>query len=489
MRFFEKADAIFNSPSCREQGNYAHNFGLRAKPALSILDITTSVRSTTVNSTSANTQGPQQKTLPQTWQGRWWPVAQVVVTLAVVGAVMVILIWKPFRSSTQASAAPEVPKSAWLTGPRSIEVSPNTPLAGKLQTETIESRWLTAPVLTAVGTAMVKLRPGKEDAAPVSGATLVLAGAAGNPAELAALTRVLAAIAAAETKDAWQFATADLLNAFADWEKAGRDLELQEPKLQAIRARNEANIAWQRSVVARKEKLVQIGTNSQEELDLERNNLIQVENSGRNEIRDAEAAVDVARQTRANTARLLQQAGLEPTMLRSAAAEGVIMVAEVPERDAGRVKIGMTCKVRFYGFEGREFTGKVSSTSPVIAKDRRVLSAQFIVKDPHNEIIPGRWADIEVGTDGRQALLMPANGLLHVGENDYALLATDEPGSWRITRVQTGASGVWFGLSQSSFDKLKKNDAPESMLGQLEPLIGKRFVTEETFLDALKSPA
>jgi hypothetical protein len=33
--FLEKADAVFNSPSCRAQRNYAHYFGLRAKPALS----------------------------------------------------------------------------------------------------------------------------------------------------------------------------------------------------------------------------------------------------------------------------------------------------------------------------------------------------------------------------------------------------------------------------------------------------------------------
>jgi hypothetical protein len=47
------------------------------------------------------------------------------------------------------------------------------------------------------------------------------------------------------------------------------------------------------------------------------------------------------------------------------------------------------------------------------------------------------FAEIGLGTDKRQALLMPADGVLHVGGKDYALLGTDA-GTWQITEVQTG---------------------------------------------------
>ena len=109
-------------------------------------------------------------------------------------------------------------------------------------------------------------------------------------------------------------------------------------------------------------------------------------------------------------------------MLRSAAAEGDIVVAEVPERLMDRVKLGMTCEVRFYALPNRVFTGKVSGISPVISKDKRVLNVQFVVKDPQNAIRPGMFAQIGLGTDKRQSLLMPADGVLHVEDKDYALV-------------------------------------------------------------------
>src|SRR5262249_4133760 len=139
----------------------------------------------------------------------------------------------------------------------------------------------------------------------------------------------------------------------------------------------------------------------------------------------------------ATLARQLQQAGLEPTMLRSAAAEGEIVVAEVPERVIGRVKIGMACEVRFFAIPNRLFMGKVSSISPVISKDKRVLNVQFTVKDSENLIRPGMFAEIGLGTDKRESLLMPADGILHVGDKDFVLVA-GEAGAWQITEVEAG---------------------------------------------------
>src|SRR5262249_15121192 len=152
---------------------------------------------------------------------------------------------------------------------------------------------------------------------------------------------------------------------------------------------------------------------------------------------EAETAVKLARRAEATLARQLQQAGLEPTMLRSAAAEGDIVVAEVPERAAGRVKLGMTCEVRFFALPGRTFTGKASSIAPVISKDKRVLNVQFVVTDPAKVVRPGMFAEVDVGTDKRKALLMPADGVLHIGDSDYALLA-DGPDTWRVVEVHTG---------------------------------------------------
>ena len=224
-------------------------------------------------------------------------------------------------------------------------------------------------------------------------------------------------------QDAWQFATPDLLERLRRLAESGGRYPIPGDAIEGHprseqgpdrrpkggrRADGEAGRRRHRHV---------------KDLVAERTNLIQFEIQARKDIRDQEEAVRLSHRTEATLARQLQQAGLEPTMLRSAAAEGDIVVAEVPERLMTRVKLGMTCEVRFYALPNRVFTGKVSGISPVISKDSRVLNVQFVVKDPQGMIRPGMFAEVGLGTDKRQSLLMPADGVLHVEDKDYALVA------------------------------------------------------------------
>ena len=114
-----------------------------------------------------------------------------------------------------------------------------------------------------------------------------------------------------------------------------------------------------------------------------------------------------------------------------------LSVSEVPERSMGRVKLDMACKVTFFALPDREFTGKVSSIAPTVNKDKRVVNVQFTVQDPQKQLRPGMFAQIGLGTDQRKSLLMPADGVLHVGDKDYALKEADD-GTWQIVPVLTG---------------------------------------------------
>jgi hypothetical protein len=362
---------------------------------------------------------------------------QVALSLAVVGGVLAYLLAGKNTSSPDEEKRPSRPEEVvQMAGPNAIRVRPGTPLDDKLRVTTVRAVWLTSPVLHVTGAALASLRPGKKLA-----------------------------------QDAWQFATPELLTAFADWQKAVTDIQFQETQLKAIRDLNESRIDAQHEVVARMEKLVAAGTDTQKDLVAERTNLIQYRIQGRKEIHEAETAVKLALRTEATLARQLQQAGLEPTMLRSAAAQGDVVVAEVPERLMDRVKLDMTCEVQFYAITNRVFTGKVSSISPVISKDKRILNVQFVVKDHENMIRPGMFAQIGLGTDRRQSLLMSVDGVLHVDERDYALVAAvaAKPGTWRITEVQIGE------LRGTDVEVLSGLKAGDRVLGQgailLKPVV------------------
>ena len=83
------------------------------------------------------------------------------------------------------------------------------------------------------------------------------------------------------------------------------------------------------------------------------------------------------------------------------------------------------------------FTGRVRSLSPTLSKDRRTLRIFFQVSDPEGRLKPGMFAEIGLGTDVRKSLMIPADGVLHVGQSDYVIQAGPE-GLWKIAEVKTG---------------------------------------------------
>jgi hypothetical protein len=373
---------------------------------------------------------------------------QLFLSLAVVLGVIAYLLWSGAAAPPASEDKRPTPKEeiVQVSGPRSLRVRSGTPLDAKLQVTTIETATLTAPVLPVTGMTLASLRPGKDG-----------------------------------SQDAWQFATPDLLTAFSDWQKAVSDVQFQETQLKAIRELNEEKIAAQQKVVDRMKKLVAAGTDSLKDLAVEETALAQARIQARKDIHDQEQAVYLANRTQATLARQLQQAGLEPTMLRSAAVEGDIVVAEVPERAMSRVQVGMTCSVRFFALPSRVFTGKVSSISPIVSKEKRTLNVQFTVKDPENVVRPGMFAEIGLGTDRREALLMPADGVLHVGDKDYALRGADG-GTWQIVDVDTGE------VRGTSVEVLSGLKAGDRVLGTGAILL-KPMVVHALESPTLKTPA
>jgi multidrug efflux pump subunit AcrA (membrane-fusion protein) len=398
---------------------------------------------------------------------------QLVLSLLGAGAVFAYLTWSGSHSPSADDSKRPTPPEEFVqpVGSRQIRVKPGTPLDKKLQLETVEYAQLTAPVLPVTGTALASLKPGPEGpdvwqfatSCGVSPRTTQLPGTAGP--------------------DAWQFATPDLLGTFSDWQKAVVDVEFQKSQLTLVKELSDFRIEAQKEVVQRMEKLLEAGTERLKDVVAERVNLKQFEIQGKQDIHQAENAVKVAVKTEATLARQLQQAGLDPAMLRSAAAEGDIVVAEVPERALSRVKLGMTCEVRFLALPHKVFTGKVSSISPVISKDRRTLNVQFVVTDPDKLVRPGMFAEIRLGTDERPVLLVPADGVLHVEDRDYVLIAEKMSGgkvdTWKVVEVQAGELRSLLRFNDKAMANLAAAGLPKALLAKLEPLRKKGFETRE----------
>src|SRR5262249_10568072 len=146
-----------------------------------------------------------------------------------------------------------------------IAIQPGTPLDDKLDKNArIRLESLTIPILPVTGTVLASLVPGEEGA-----------------------------------KDTWQFASSDLLTAFADWQRSVTDVKFQKKQLELITEMNNKRVKRQEEVVARKRDLLEIGTETKEVLAAEETNLIAYEIQRRKEIHEQETQVRLSERAEA----------------------------------------------------------------------------------------------------------------------------------------------------------------------------------------------
>lgn len=339
---------------------------------------------------------------PQSDRDSVWSTIQFVLSLLLTSGVLIYLLFVPVAAPRDRQRPSSSPPVVDIAGERLLQVTPGSPFDDKLQQVTAHTARLTNPVLTVTGRVAASLRPGNE-----------------------------------RGKDFWQFEAPEVLSSYSDWEKATADIVFTQTQLERVKQLAAARVESQEKVVARLKKLVQSGTDSPKDLAVEETNLQQLQITTQKEIYEAESAVKIARRSEAVTSRQLQQVGLEPALIRSVTSDVDIVMADVPEGRLTQVKVGQECICHFFGLPHENFVGKVKSIAPVLSKERRSLRVLLVIDDHEDQLRPGMFAEIGLGTDAREALLMPADGVLHIARTDYVLVAAGE-NLWRVTEVQVG---------------------------------------------------
>ena len=357
---------------------------------------------TTPPSTSSPSSSPPATPLPRSRWARVWSASQFVVALAITLVFLAYLLIPDYvpHNAEPTARLPAANEIVQVVGPGRLRIQAGSPLDRKLDVVTARLETITEPLLTITGRVVASMRPGTD-------------------------------------KNFWQFDTAELLTTHADWQKAQADIAFAETQLEAIKELDAARVEALTKSVERLTRLVAAGTDSAKDLAAEKANLRQTMIQGRKEIQEAKTAVFMAKRTEAALSRQLQQAGLEPELLRTATADMDIVVADVPEGKLSRAKVGQGCEAIFFGFPKQVFSGKVNSIAPVLSKERRSLRVLFVIHDPQDQLRPGMFAEIGLGTDPRETLLTSTEGILHIGRSDYALVAADET-EWRVAEVQVG---------------------------------------------------
>jgi membrane fusion protein, heavy metal efflux system len=350
-------------------------------------------------SASSDKQSPMAKV---------WFVAQFVGSLILVGGIVLLLIFAPetllgtHETSTGRIAPPVSVVQA--VDDQHLRINPESALAAKLGVTVARKSTVTGPILIVPGTVAASLRPGGPD-----------------------------------NSEQWQFNQAEALEAYFNWRRARIDEQFAIEQAQRSRDLMNTMVGSRRTIVERLRRLVAAGTDTQADLQVAEAELLQAEIEGRQQIHETDSALRRAQQDLAVASRQISMLGLDVEILDTATSDVDIVIAEVPEEYRDRVRLGQSCEARFLGIRGRVFPGTVQRISPTLSIERRTLRLLFFVDDPDDDLRPGMFATIGVGTDRRDSISIPADSVIHIGRHDYVFTRSyEDPNKWRLAQVVVG---------------------------------------------------
>ena len=114
----------------------------------------------------------------------------------------------------------------------------------------------------------------------------------------------------------------------------------------------------------------------------------------------------------------------------------VWLIAEVPERDVARLKLGVAVDVQLQSFPGEVLKGKVDHLHPTLVDASRTLRVRIELPNKGNRLYPGMYANVEFSGEAREALSVPTESVIATGTRKVVIVKSET--GYRPVEVTTG---------------------------------------------------
>lgn len=118
--------------------------------------------------------------------------------------------------------------------------------------------------------------------------------------------------------------------------------------------------------------------------------------------------------------------------------------ASVPAEQVGRLEVGAPVEFTVNGYPGRSFSGKIDRINPTADPTTRQVRIYATIKNPGGELVGGLFAEGQVATESREALVVPAAAVNQGGIN---------PTVTRLTGGKAQATPVELGVRDEQHDR------------------------------------
>ncbi len=114
----------------------------------------------------------------------------------------------------------------------------------------------------------------------------------------------------------------------------------------------------------------------------------------------------------------------------------VWLLAEVPERDAGRVRLGASARLVLQGMPNETFSGRVGYIYPTLDTVSRTLRVRVELANRDGDLRPGMYGSVTLSGKTYEALGVPSESVIATGKRKVVIVK--EAGGFRPVDVKTG---------------------------------------------------
>jgi len=118
-------------------------------------------------------------------------------------------------------------------------------------------------------------------------------------------------------------------------------------------------------------------------------------------------------------------------------------LADVYEKDVAKLRVGKPVVVEVAAYPGRRWSGKISSISDALDPTTRTLKVRVVLPNSAGALKPEMFCSVHVDTGSRQAMLVPANAVIHEGDRTTVFVEkNNKPEQQNVTVGATAGEQV-----------------------------------------------
>lgn len=126
--------------------------------------------------------------------------------------------------------------------------------------------------------------------------------------------------------------------------------------------------------------------------------------------------------------------------------------AAVPEAQAAQVRVGAVARVTFTAFPAEPVSGRITAILPQAEGASRTISVRIELPNRSGKLRPGMFAQVALGGNARNGLLVPSEAVIRTGTRNLVMLAGNNgrysPAEVRIGGDANGQTEILAGLSE-----------------------------------------